>query len=74
MFNSQANTWIERIERNKPVMHSNAGAVFQEYCLANLDYKGSEAHQAIGRLVNGVNNGYMPVDVARSIYNGLLSK
>lgn len=67
-------TWIERIKASKPVMYSESGAMFQEYCLANLDHKGSLAHQAIGRLVNGINNGYMPVDVAKAIYAGLKGK
>ena len=69
-----ASNWVTRIKASQPVMYSVAGAKFQEYCLAHLDNKGSEAHRAIGRLVNGINAGYVKVDVAQAIYNGLLSK
>ena len=80
MFTTR-NTWVARVQQRQVTaqhsttpMYSVAGAIFQEYALAHLDYRGSIAHSAIGRLVTAINQGAMPVDVAQAIYNGLIGK
>jgi hypothetical protein len=52
-------------------MYSAEGASFQEWALSRIDFKGSVAHQSIGRLVTDINNKNISVADAK---NDFLSK
>ncbi len=55
-------------------MYSMEGASFQEWALKLLDYRGSIAHQAIGRFVAAINNGRMTIGQAEAAYIALLGR
>lgn len=51
------------------IMYTAIGAEFQEYCLANLDNRGSAAHKMIGSLVTMINNNRISVSDAKTAFN-----
>lgn len=61
---------LKNTQMSKPeVMYSAIGAEFQEYCLANLDSRGSAAHKMIGSLVTAINNNKISVSDAKTAFN-----
>lgn len=54
-------------------MYSVDGASFQEWAINRIDFKGSQAHQAIGGLVTAINNNRIDVQSAKSEFIALLS-
>lgn len=60
--------------QNTEVMYSVAGATFQEWALNRIDYRGSEAHKAIGSLVTAINNNRLTVAEAQKRFTALLGK
>jgi hypothetical protein len=68
--------WVNRVNNTNTNinMYSREGAEFQEWALNRLDFKGSQAHEAIGKLVTAINNAETTVEKAQSQYIRLLSK
>lgn len=76
MFTATNNPIKSRLARiAKPEQaYSFVGALWQESAISRIDYKGSPAHQAIGRLVTQIHTGLIDAGTAEQQFVALLQE